>query len=433
MERTILTELEAWKDAPHRKPLILNGARQVGKTWVLQELGRRSFGNVAYVNFDEDSAARDLFEGDYDIGRLIAGLQIATGVRIDPATTLVILDEIKECPRALTSLKYFNERAPEYAVACAGSLLGVSLHEGTGYPVGKVRTIDMHPLDFGEFLSATGDTSLAECLASSDLTMARSFRSRLVQRLRQYYYVGGMPEVVRTFADGGDYAGARSVQEQIVSDYQRDFSKHLSLSEAERVYTVWNSIPGHLAQENKKFVFGRLRKGARSAEYESALTWLRKAGLITLVPRVSKPGVPLRAYSDGAAFKVFLLDVGLLGAMAGLDAHSLLEGDALFSEFSGALTEQYVCQQLVGPCDLSPFYWSAENSSGEVDFLVQRGGKVYPIEVKAEENLRARSLRALKARHPDLKARRFSMADYREEEWMVNVPLYAIGNPEVWA
>lgn len=427
-----MAKLIAWKDKPRRKPLILNGARQVGKTWLLKEFGRTRFSNVAYINLDHNAVMREQFELGYDIPRLISAFQFETSEHIAEGETLIILDEIQECPRALTSLKYFCEEAPGYAIAAAGSLLGITIHDGTGYPVGKVETLDLHPMGFTEFLLATGNGNLAKLIAIDDPVMIDSFSSKLIPLLRQYYYVGGMPEAVAAFLERGMLEDAREVQNDILRGYERDISKHLSRTEAEHAIAAWESIPQHLGRENKKFVFGHIAKGARARNYQSGITWLEQAGLVTRVRRVTKPGLPLRSYADDSAFKLFLLDVGLLAAMAGLDKRTVIGGSSIFEEFKGALTEQYVCQQLISERGLAPYYWSAENSTGELDFLVQDGSRVAAIEVKAEENLRARSLRAFKDKHPDITALRFSMSGFREQDWMRNIPLYAACNAELW-
>lgn len=432
MDRFLMEELTKWKDSPHRKPLILNGARQVGKTWLLKEFARLHFETVAYVSLDNNSVARSLFNADFDTRRIIRDLSILTEVPIEPQNTLIVLDEIQSAPKAITSLKYFCEDASEYAVAAAGSLLGISANAGTGYPVGKVDTLDLFPLSFREFLDATGNRMLRELLDSGDETSINAFSAKMIPLLRQYYVVGGMPAIVDGFIKGESLAAVRDMQKQMLEDYLRDFAKHAPTRIYPKMIETWDSIPGHLAQENKKFVFGHIRRGARAKDYEEALTWLSQAGLVRKVPRVTKPGIPLSAYSDNKSFKVFLLDVGLLGAMVGLDSVSVLDGSTAFTEFKGALTEQYVCQQLVSDCGLSPYYWSAENSRGEVDFLVQQDSRAYPIEVKAEENLRSKSLRAFYERYPDTVPRRFSLSDSRDQGWMRNVPLYAIGNPENW-
>lgn len=432
MERFLMKDLEAWKANPRNKPLIINGARQVGKTWLIKEFGKHSFDSVAYVNMDNNEPMRDLFDAGYDIDALVAGIQLQTGVVIDPSSTLIVFDEVQENPKALTSLKYFDEDARPFSIIAAGSLLGILLQEGTGFPVGKVETLDLYPLSFEEFVFAEKGQTFLDALQGSDVTLIQAFKSQAIELLKNYYFVGGMPEAVDAFLESHDYQAARSIQKRILADYERDFSKHIPAREVERVYAVWESIVAHLSQENKKFIFGKVAKGARAKDFERALTWLRQAGLIYQVSRIAKPGVPLKAYKDAAAFKVFLLDVGLLGAMADVDSKTILDGNSLFEEFKGALTEQYVCQELVSACELNPFYWSAENSRGELDFLVQKAGEIYAIEVKAEENLRAKSLRSFKERHFDVHARRFSLSDYRQQEWMLNVPLYLVGNTGLW-
>lgn len=425
MRRFLMEELIIWKSAPHRKPLVLNGARQVGKTWLLKEFGARSFANTAYVNFDNNPHLASLFDTGYDLQRILLGLQAESHERIIPGETLIIFDEVQECPKALTSLKYFCEQMPEQAIAAAGSLLGITIHEGTGYPVGKVTTLDLYPLSFREFLESRGERALREIIDSGDWALISSFKQRLTSLLREYLFVGGMPEAVARFVESFDLQEARRVQDQILQGYERDISKHLSRTETEYTIAAWNALPAQLGKENKKFIFGHIKEGARAKDYHAAIVWLTKAGLALRVPRVTKPGIPLASYTN-SAFKLFALDVGVLGAMAGLDVHSILEGDALFTEFKGAFAEQYVCQQLVADCGMKPFYWSAENSCGEIDFLVQTGGATYPIEVKAAENLRAKSLRAFCEKYDGMKARRFSLSGYRDEGWMKNIPLYAI-------
>lgn len=432
MERFLMDDLVGWKNSVRRKPLVLNGARQVGKTWLLMEFGARHFESVAYVNLDNNLGLASQFDVGYDLPRILLMIQAESGQRVIPGKTLVVLDEVQECPKALTSLKYFCENVPELAVAAAGSLLGITFHEGTGYPVGKVDMLDLHPLSFREFLDATGNPMLREVVDSGDKQLLGSLAAKFRELLKQYYFVGGMPEAVATFVESADLSAVRAVQEGVLFGYERDILKHLGAAGAERALSAWRSLPAHLGQENKKFVFGHIGEGARARDYRSAITWLTQAGIATRVPRVSKPGVPLSAYADESAFKLFSLDVGLLCALSRLDASSIVDGNALFTEFRGALTEQYVCQQLVSDCNLSPCYWSAENSRGEVDFLVQRGGRVYPIEVKAEENLRSKSLRAFSGRYPGTVPRRFSLSGFCDQGWMRNVPLYAIGNSGSW-
>lgn len=428
----MMRKLARWKDSGRRKPLLLNGARQVGKTWLLQEFGSRFFDNTAYLNFDDDRSLQAIFEQDYDMGRIAVAIQAVTGQRIEPGRTLLVLDEVQECPRALTSLKYFCEKSPGLHVAAAGSLLGLTVHEGTGFPVGKVNILDMHPMTFREFLDATGNGPLRSVVDSGETDTIGALSGRLVPLLRQYCYVGGMPDAVAAFASSGMLSDARAVQSDILRSYRFDASKHLDGREAEHVLAVLDSVPRHLSRENKKFVFGQIRDGARARDYRSAITWLCDAGIATRVRRVSKPGSPLSAYADDSAFKLFMADIGLLGAMSGLDAESVIDGNGVFEEFKGALAEQYVCQQLVSDCGLAPYYWSADNSTGEVDFLVQDGSGTYAIEVKAAENLKAKSLKSFKQRHGEVNALRFSLSGYREQDWMRNIPLYAMSNMSLW-
>ncbi|MDO4437691.1 MAG: AAA family ATPase [Coriobacteriaceae bacterium] len=427
-----MKDLLAWRKSKRRKPLILNGARQVGKTWLLKEFGRTAFDNIAYVNLDGNPAMSEQFEAGYNIDRILSAIQFETGEVIREGSTLIILDEIQACPKALTSLKYFCEDAPGCFIAAAGSLLGITVHEGTGYPVGKVNTLDLYPLNFPEFLDATGNQNLRHLIESGDVTLINSFASRLTPLLRQYYYVGGMPEAVSAFMEDGLLEDARDVQNQILLGYERDISKHLGGRESEYAIAAFRSIPTHLGQENKKFVFGHIAQGARATNYRSGITWLEQAGIVVRVPRISKPDVPLKAYANNSSFKLFLVDIGLLSAMAELNKETVIGGSAIFEEFKGALTEQFICQQLISACACTPHYWSAENSTGEIDFLVQNGSDVCAIEVKASENLRSKSLRAFKDRHPEVQAVRFSLSGYREQDWMRNIPLYAATNRALW-
>lgn len=432
MERHLMKNLEAWKSSRRRKPLILNGARQVGKTWLLKEFGERSYQNVAYINFDNNPEIAAMFNLDYDVARLVDEIKNITGTQISPESTLVIFDEIQECPKALTSLKYFCEEAPSIHIAAAGSLLGFTVHEGTGYPVGKVNTLNLYPLSFREFLDATGNENLRKTIDSGNRPSIEIFHERLSGLLKQYYAIGGMPEAVLAYLDSGMISESRQVQEEILNGYRLDAAKHLSGKEVEYVLAAWDSIPSQLAKENKKFIFGHIRTGSRARDYQSAITWLTQAGIASKVGKVTKAGMPLSAYKDHQAFKLFVLDVGLLCAMAKLSTKSIVEGNSIFSEFKGSLTEQYVCQQLISDCRIDPYYWSAENSRGELDFLAQDESGTYAIEVKAEENLRAKSLRAFKEKNPKVKALRFSLSGYREQDWMRNIPLYAISNRELW-
>lgn len=425
MQRTIMSDLERWKRKKNRKPLILRGARQVGKTWLMKEFGARYFKNTAYVNFDADMRVRRIFEDDYDIPRILRMLNIETKERILPGETLIIFDEIQEAPRAISSLKYFCENAPEYAVVAAGSLLGTAIHAGISFPVGKVDTLNVHPMSFYEFLLAVGETHLAGVLDEKDYGAMNCFSEKFMHWLRLYYYIGGMPEAVGDYAEYGDIYRIREIQKTILELYENDFGKHVSGQELPRIRMVWNSIPLQLAKENKKFFFGQIKEGARAKDFELAIEWLLDCGLITKVYRVSKPGIPLKAYVEFPVFKIYLLDVGLLGAMSELDAEMILEGNDLFAEFKGALTEQYVLQQIVAETDYTPYYFSSSSHS-EIDFMIQKAGEAVPVEVKAEGNLQARSLRAYCEKHHPRYAVRISMSGYREQEWMVNLPLYAV-------
>ena len=344
---------------------------------------------------------------------------------------MIIFDEIQECPATLISLKYFCENVRNYAVCAAGSLLGITVHKGSGYSVGKVNNLDLYPLTFLEFLQATGEGELRALIESANIEALASFHEKLKNLLKTYYFVGGMPEVVQTFVDSANLDEAREVQEDIILSYERDMSKHLTLKETEFCIAAYRSIPQHLGHENKKFVFGNIATSARASNYRFAITWLSQAGIALRVSRISKPGIPLASYADEQAFKLFMLDVGLLAALSGLDSSSVVDGNKIFTEFKGSLTEQYVCQQLFAS-GMTPFYWSAKNSTGEIDFLVQRAMQVYPIEVKAEENLRAKSLRAFNSKFENMNCRRFSLSFWRAQDWMCNVPLYAVCAPNFW-
>ncbi len=428
MYRRLIERLKRWKEDENRKPMIIRGARQVGKTWLMKEFGRICYESCAYISMDENEIMENVFRDAFDIGRIISALEISVGFKIIPGKTLLIFDEVQEIPRALKSLKYFCEDAPEYHVIAAGSLLGIALHEGTSFPVGKVDFCDLHPLDYQEFLCACGEEQLAELLNSEDHGLITSFKNKYIDYLKFYYYVGGMPEVVVTYLNTRDLKRVRSVQNRLLSAYENDFSKHAPPEIVTRIRMLWNSIPTQLAKENKKLLYGLIREGARAREYEVAITWLADCGLIHKVHRVKKPDYPLRAYQDFQAFKLFVLDVGLLGAMARLNAKLILEGNRLFEEFKGALTEQYVLQQLVTDEENDIFYWTSDTAKAEIDFLIQNEEGIVPVEVKAEENLQAKSLKSFYNKyHPGL-AVRVSMSDYREQEWMVNIPLYQIGS-----
>ncbi|MBP3610478.1 MAG: ATP-binding protein [Lachnospiraceae bacterium] len=426
MDRYIMQQLILWKNKENRKPLVLKGARQVGKTWLMKEFGRTQFEKVAYVTFYNNQRMKRVFDEDYDITRILMNINIETHLEVTPGDTLIIFDEIQEAPRALEALKYFCENAPEYAVVAAGSLLGVAIHEGVSFPVGKVDMLDIHPMSYCEFLEAMGEEMLAKIVLSNDYSMMKDCREKLIFWLKNYYYVGGMPEVVQYFAEHKNYQEVRNIQSAILAQYEDDFGKHTASNELARIRLVWNSIPMQLAKKNKKFFFGQIKQGARMKDFELAIEWLLDCGLITKVYRVNKPAMPLKAYIDFTAFKLFLLDIGLLGALSELDAESILEGNEIFQEFKGALTEQYVLQELVAGTSYTPYYFAGENSTYEMDFMIQKGKRIVPVEVKAETNLQAQSLKAYHKKFEPEQAVRISMADYKEEEWLVNLPLYAV-------
>ncbi len=426
MKRFALERLKEWKEKPNRKPLIIRGARQVGKTWLMKEFGKTFFEKVAYVNFDSNTRMQQVFDGEINIERIVLAISAETGISVNPENTLLIFDEVQEVPKALSSLKYFCENAPEYAVVAAGSLLGVALHKGTSFPVGKVDFMDLYPLTFQEFLCALGEERFVEILRGKDTDMVTMFKSKYIDRLREYYFVGGMPEVVQTYVDTKDFNQVREIQKNLLNYYQQDFSKHAEISLVPRLNLVWNSIPMQLAKENKKYIYGQVRKGARAKDFELAIQWLLDCGLIHKVYRIEKPALPLKAYMNLDIFKIYLLDVGLLMAMTGLNAQVIIDGNRIFTEFKGALTEQYILQQLIAGENVEPYYYSAENSKGEIDFILQGNTSVIPLEVKAEENLRAKSLKAFCEKYKPKYAVRTSMSDYREQEWMTNIPLYNI-------
>jgi len=428
MYRKAIAILNKWKISKNRKPLIIRGARQVGKTWLMKEFGTTEYDEMLYINFDHNQDMESLFQGDLDTYRIVTGLELFYGKKINPATTLLVFDEIQEVPNALASLKYFNENAPEYQIICAGSLLGVALHPGTSFPVGKVDFVDLYPLNFEEFLMAMGYKQYAELLQNKDYKMATNFSTKFIEMLRYYYFVGGMPEVVRGFSSDRDFNEARKVQKRILQAYEQDFSKHAPTEVVPRIRMLWNSIPVQLSKENKKFIYGLIKEGARAKEYEMALLWLQDCGLVHKVSRVNTPNLPLKAYEDLKAFKLFILDIGLLSCMSSLRQKTVIEGNRLFVEFKGALTEQYVLQQLMTKEDYNIFYWSNERGTNEIDFLVDDGNDLVPVEVKAEENLTAKSLKAFCEKYHPEKAVRTSMSGYREEEWMTNLPLYCIGS-----
>lgn len=426
MYRTAMDHLLKWKANKRRKPLIICGARQVGKTWLMKEFGAHEYAEVVYINFDNNGRMRNLFSGSLEIERLVTGLELFAGHKIDSSNTLLIFDEVQEAPKALSSLKYFNEEAPQYQIICAGSLLGVALHQGTSFPVGKVEFLDLYPLSYFEFLMAMGKEQHVELLKRGDFDIAAVFKQDYVDLLKHYYYVGGMPEAVQAFADNRDFNEVRDIQQRILVAYEQDFSKHAPNEAVPRIRMLWNSIPAQLSKENKKFIYGLIKKGARAKEYELAMLWLTDCRLVHKIHRVTAPGLPLRAYEDLKAFKLFLVDVGLLSCMVGLRQDVLLDGNELFKEFKGALTEQYVLQQMKTIKGFHIYYWTADRGIAEVDFVVDNGSDVIPVEVKAEINLQAKSLKVYREKFQPKLSIRTSMADYRREDWLLNLPLWAL-------
>lgn len=418
-----MQDLIAWRNKKDRKPLILLGARQVGKTYILKEFGRREYENVAYVNCDNNAMVKELFAPDYNIERIILTIGAITGINIQPGKTLIIMDEIQELRRGLASLKYFCENAPDYHVVVAGSLLGLTLHQGESYPVGKVNTIEMYPMTYGEFLWARGFKQRLDLLRSGMWDVVKSLKTIYIQHLREYYLVGGMPEAVKKFIETNDANAVREVQKEIVRAYEKDISKHAPTEQVVRINQVWNSIPSQLAKENKKFIYGVVKPGARAKDYELAIQWLIDAGLVYKISRVNTLGLPLKIHEDISAFKLYLLDCGLLGAMSDTPPALLLLPNKE-NTGKGDFTENFVCCEMETLRDIPIYYYSKDNSQLELDFVIQVDTQVVPVEVKAEENLQAKSLKFTLANNPGMRGLRFSMSDYREQEGITNVPLY---------
>ncbi len=426
MDRRALTTLLEWKSDPNRKPLVVRGARQVGKTWLLKEFGHRAFDTTVYVNCEREASVRSIFDGDLDPSRILRALSIATRTTITQASTLIVIDEVQDAPRALTALKYFAEEQPDLHIAVAGSLRGVALRSDQSFPVGKVDFLDLQPLDFSEFLRGIGEEHLDAALSSLDWSLIAPFAERLTELLRQYLFIGGMPEAVHRFSVGASLSEVRSIQRSIITGYVQDFAKYANATTSRRIAEVWASIPGQLAKENARFILGNVRQGARAREFDSAIQWLSDAGLIHKVSRFTKPGHPVRSYEDPSIFKLYLLDVGLLGAMADLDASVVVHGTGIFEEFKGALTEQYVLQQILATRTTLPMYWKPASGSAEVDFAIEAHGALIPIEVKAAANLKSKSLQSYVNQFQPEAAWRFSLADYREQSALTNIPLYGI-------
>jgi predicted AAA+ superfamily ATPase len=424
MERKIIEKMVLWKNKENRKPLIIQGARQVGKTWIMKAFGEAYFQNVAYINFESSVRLQSVFKDDFDINRIISVFEIETNVNINPQTTLLILDEIQEAEKGLTALKYFYENAPEYYVIAAGSLLGVSLQKNNTFPVGKVDFLNIYPLSFEEFLINLNEKGLVKALLEKEWNIVAPFHEKLVQYLRVYYFVGGMPEAVNTYIETKNFNQIRTIQKNIVLGYENDFTKYAPIEIVPKIRMVWQSIMGQLAKENRKFIYSQLKKGARAKEFETAINWLTNAGLLIKCMKVGKPTIPLKSYTDYDVFKLYLLDVGLLNAMADVSEQILLNKNQILIEFKGALTEQFVCQELYLTNEI--FYWTAENAIAELDFLIQKGQHIIPIEVKAEENLKAKSLKVFEEKYSSQNATRFSMSCYRKEDWLENIPLYGV-------
>lgn len=426
MKRYTINKLIEWKNNPNKKPLIIRGARQVGKTWLMKEFGKTQYKKTIYINFELEDLMREHFSKDLNTKRIIEGLELEHS-KIDPKNTLIILDEIQECPKALTALKYFYENNPEYQIVAAGSLLGVALHEQVSFPVGKVDFIDLYPLSFFEFLEANGEEKFVELLQNPNNENVKTFKPKYIEWLKKYYYIGGMPEVVNDFISNNDFQKVRKIQENILDAYTRDFSKHISSIGKLKIDLLWESIPNQLTQESKKFVYKKIKSGARADEFEEALSWLINCGLVYKVNRISKPALPIRAYEDTKAFKLFILDVGLLCALSKLPARTLIDGDKIFTEFNGALAEQYVLQQLKTIEDMEVAYWISKSGNAEIDFIIQTDGYVIPVEVKANTNLQAKSLKVYREKFEPEISIRTSLADFEINNGLYNIPLFMAG------
>ena len=428
MERIALGTLKNWKNKPNHKPMIIHGVRQVGKTWLMREFGLKQYKNTAYIGFERNPRMQELFAMDMDIGRIIMGMELETGIKIEPKNTLIIFDEIQECPNALTSLKYFNENAPKYDILAAGSHLGISLHEGASFPVGKVEFMDLYPMGYMEFLLAMGENDLCSLLEKQNWGLVKIFKEKFISYLKMYYFAGGMPEAVLEFSKNRDFRKVRKIQENILESYEQDFSKHIPLNHLPKVRQVWASIPSQLAKENKKFIYKEVQKGGTASAFEIPLDWLESCRLAHKISRVSKPAQPLRAYENTGAFKLFLCDIGLLSAMSLLDAKTILEGDALFTEFKGALTEQYVCQEMKLLENVQIAYWTNDSATAEMDFLLLLDNSIIPVEVKAALNLKAKSLKVYREKFRPKTEIRTSLSDYGKAGNLYDIPLYAISS-----
>lgn len=434
MERFLLKKLLAWKTSPYRKPLIVKGVRQVGKTWILKEFGRLYYDNVAYFNFDENEEYKQFFDTTKNVNRILQNLSMASSQTISPKKTLIIFDEVQDCPNVINSMKYFCENAPEYHIACAGSLLGIALAKPSSFPVGKVNFMQVDPMTFEEFLIANGDSNLAEYIQTIDTIepIPDAFFNPLYEKLKMYYVTGGMPEPVRIWTEARDVNVMQKALSNIIEAYERDFAKHPNVNEFPKISMIWNSIPSQLAKENKKFLYKVVKTGARAREYEDALQWLIDARLVHKIYRSTSPGLPISAYDDLSAFKIYLVDVGLLRRLAKLAPTAFGEGNRLFTEFKGALTENFVLQTLMTQFEVTPRYWSQANPPYEVDFLIQRDNDIFPIEVKSESNTTSKSLKKFKELFPDkVKLRiRYSLDNLKLDDDVLNIPLFMAGQTD---
>lgn len=426
MRRYAINKLIVWRESSNRKPLIIRGARQVGKTWLMKEFGKSHYKKTIYINFENNDLMREHFSKDLNTNRIIEGLELEYS-KIDANNTLIILDEIQECPKALTALKYFYENNPQYHIVTAGSLLGVALHENISFPVGKVDFLDLYPLSFLEFLEAIGEKKFVNLLSNHGSDNIKTFKPKYIEWLKKYYYIGGMPEAVNLFIETNDFKKVRKIQETILETYRNDFSKHISSTGKLKIDLLWESIPNQLTQESKKFVYKKIKQGARADEFEEALSWLINCGLVYKINRITKPALPIKAYEDAKAFKLFILDVGLLCALSKLPARTLIDGDKIFTEFNGALAEQYVLQQLKTLEDMETAYWISKSGNAEIDFVIQTDGYVIPVEVKAATNLQAKSLKVYREKFKPEISIRTSLADFEINNGLLNIPLFMAG------
>ena len=430
MKRSITDKLIQWKSSPYRKPLILKGVRQVGKTWVLKEFGKQYYSNTAYFNFDENPEYNQFFKETKDAHRILNNLRIISNEKIEPEKTLIIFDEIQDCPEVIQSLKYFCENTPDYHICCAGSLLGIALAKPASFPVGKVNFLDIYPMTFSEFLQADNCENLVEYLKNINelVNIPDPFANQLIEKLKYYFITGGMPEPVKYWVQNHDIQAVQTIQSEIIEAYERDFAKHPDVREFPKISMIWKSIPSQLAKENKKFIYRVVKEGARAREYEDALQWLVDARLVHKIYRCNNPAIPLSAYDDISAFKIYLSDVGLLRSLSDLSPSAIAHGNQLFTEFKGSLTENFILQSLIPQYQVMPRYWSRSNPSYEVDFLIQKENDIFPIEVKSDTNIRSKSLgkyKELYAKQTKIRIR-YSLNNLKLDNDLLNIPLYMV-------